>query len=136
MLENDKFYTCKYDRPFKEIMLKEQNKDILKILLEQVLKINIKNIERNTANIHIRRKYLDALLYTNQGKIGIEVNAENKNYVKPRNMAFICDMYSSHTLVGETKIIQIGFSYGLKDKKDIRIYKIQDKENKEFVKIS
>jgi len=43
-------------------------------------------------------------------------------------------MYSSHTLVGETKIIQIGFSYGLKDKKDIRIYKIQDKENKEFVK--
>ena len=144
MLENDKFYTCKYDRLFKEIMLKEQNKDILKILLEQVLKIkinkiDIKNIERNTGNIHIRRKYLDALFYTDQGKIGIEVNAENKDYVKPRNMAFICDMYASHTLVGETytedtKIIQINFSYGLNDKKDIRIYKIQDKENKEFVK--
>ena len=143
-MKEKKFYTCKYDRPFKEIFLKEQNKDILKALLEQVLelkinKIDIKNIERNTGNIKIRRKYLDALLYTDQGKIGIEINSENKDYVKPRNMAFLCDMYASHTLVGqayteETKIIQINFSYGLKDDKGTRIYKIQDKENKEFVK--
>ena len=143
MLENNKFYTCKYDRPFKEIFLKEQNKDLLKVLLEQVLnikinKIEIKNIERNTGNINIRRKYLDALLYTDQGKIGIEINSENKDYIKPRNMAFLCDMYAGHTLVGEsyteeTKIIQINFSYGLKDNNGIRIYKIQDKENKEFV---
>ena len=53
-------------------------------------------------------------------------------------MAYICDMYASYTLVGElytekTKIIQINFTYGLKDNKGIRIYKIQDKENKEFV---
>ena len=86
MLEDNKFYTCKYDIPFKEIFLKEQNKD----------------------------------------------------YIKPRNMAFLCDMYAGHTLVGEsyteeTKIIQINFSYGLKDNNGIRIYKIQDKENKEFV---
>jgi len=143
MLEDNKFYTCKYDRPFKEIFLKEQNKDLLKVLLEQVLnikinEIEIKNIERNTGNINIRRKYLDALLYTDQGKIGIEINSENKDYIKPRNMAFICDMYAGHTLVGksyteETKIIQINFSYGLKDNKGTRIYKIQDKENKEFV---
>ena len=143
MLEDNKFYTCKYDRPFKEIFLKEQNKDLLKVLLEQVLnikinEIEIKNIERNTGNINIRRKYLDALLYTDQGKIGIEINSENKDYVKPRNMAFLCDMYAGHTLVGEsyteeTKIIQINFSYGLKDNNGIRIYKIQDKENKEFV---
>ena len=143
-MKEKKFYTCKYDRPFKEIFLKEQNKDILKALLEQVLelkinKIDIKNIERNTGNIKIRRKYLDALLYTDQGKIGIEINSENKDYVKPRNMAFLCDMYASHTLVGatyteETKIIQINFSYGLRDNKGTRIYKIQDKENKEFVK--
>jgi hypothetical protein len=80
MLEDNKFYTCKYDRPFKEIFLKEQNKDLLKVLLEQVLnlkinEIEIKNIERNTGNINIRRKYLDALLYTDQGKIGIEINS-------------------------------------------------------------
>ena len=37
-IENKKYYTCKYDRPFKEIMLKESNKDILKKLLEHILK--------------------------------------------------------------------------------------------------
>ena len=140
---NDKFYTCKYDRTFKEIFLKEQNKDLLTALLEQILKvkinkIDIKTIERNSSNINVKRKYLDALLYTDQGNIGIEVNASNKEYVRPRNMAYICDMYASYTLVGElytekTKIIQINFTYGLKDNEGIRIYKIQDKDNKEFV---
>lgn len=102
----EKFYTCKYDRPFKEIMLKEKNSDLLKLLLESVLKveiskIEINNIERNTGNIKIKRKHLDALLTTNIGKIGIEVNACAKNdYVKPRNLAYICDMYAAHTLTG------------------------------------
>ena len=128
---------------FKEIFLKEQNKDLLERLLEQILevkinKIDIKTIERNTSNINIKRKYLDALLYTDQGNIGIEINASNKDYVRPRNMAYLCDMYSSYTLIGEsytekTKIIQINFTYGLKDNKGIRIYKMQDKDNKEFV---
>ena len=43
-IENKKYYTCKYDRPFKEIMLKESNKDILKKLLEHILKEEIKEI--------------------------------------------------------------------------------------------
>lgn len=143
MSENNKFYTCKYDKAFKEIFLKEQNKDLLTHLLEKILevkinKIDIKTIERNAGNINIKRKYLDALLYTDQGNIGIEVNASNKDYVRPRNMAYLCDMYASYTLAGEsytekTKIIQINFTYGLKDNKGIRIYKMQDKNNKEFV---
>lgn len=140
----EKFYTCKYDRPFKEIMLKKQNKDILKSLLEKILKveinkIDINNIERNTGNLEIKRKNLDALLTTSIGKIGIEVNALNKPYVKPRNMAYICDIYASHTLVGEeydeeTKIIQINFSYGLKEDYKYTTYKIQNNNKKEFVK--
>ena len=102
----EKFYTCKYDKPFKEIMLKEENKDVLKKLLENILKIKIKEIEinnqeRNTGNIKIRRKHLDALLTTNEGKIEIEVNTSNEKYVHPRNMAYISDIYASHTLVGE-----------------------------------
>ena len=137
----EKFYTCKYDRPFKEIMLKKQNKDILKSLLEKILKveinkIDINNIERNTGNLEIKRKNLDALLTTSIGKIGIEVNALNKPYVKPRNMAYICDIYASHTLVGEeydeeTKIIQINFSYGLKEDYKYTTYKIQNNNKKE-----
>ncbi len=139
----DKFYTCKYDRPFKEIFLKESNRDILKLILENILRVSItdikiNNIERNTGNLSVRRKYLDALLTTNEGKIEIEVNAYDEDYVRPRNTSYICDIYSHHTLVKEeysedTKIIQINLSYGINDTKNMRIYKLRDEEGKEYV---
>ena len=140
---DNKFYTCRYDRPFKEIMSKESNKDILKVIIESILKVKItdiiiNNIERNSGNLRVRRKYLDALLTTNVGKIQIEVNAFNKKYVHPRNTAYICDVYSHHTLVGEdynedTKIIQINLSYEIDDDKSIRIYRLQDESGKRYV---
>ena len=49
----EKYYTCKYDRAFKEIMLKESNKDILK---EEIEEITILPTERNNGNLKIRRK--------------------------------------------------------------------------------
>lgn len=87
----EKFYTCRYDRPFKEIMLNENNKDILTWFLETTLKVKIKNIEvqtveRNTGNINVKRKILDALLITNVGKIQIELNSNNADYVHAKNM--------------------------------------------------
>ena len=142
-VEDTKYYTCKYDRPFKEIMLNKKNEDILKILLKKILKVDIheiihSNIERNTGNLKIRRKYYDVLLKTDKGEIEIELNASNEDYVHPRNMAFISSLYASHTLVGEqynedTNIIQINLTYGLKDSEEMRIYKIQDKDGKKFV---
>ena len=147
MLETEikeKFYTCKYDRPFKEIMLNKKNEDILKLLLKEILKVDIKeivhdNIERNTGNIKIKRKNYDVLLITNQGKIEIELNAFFKPYVHPRNMAYISSLYASHTLVNEqytedTDIIQVNLTYGLNDNKNMRIYKMRDEDGKEFVK--
>ena len=144
-IEEKKYYTCRYDRAFKEVFLKEKNKDLLKDLLELILDVKINGIvlnpnERNTGNLDIRRKTYDALLTTNIGKIQIEVNANNENYVRPRNTAYICDLYSHSTLVGnqyneETMFIQINLSYGLsKNGKPIRRYKIRDEEGKEFVK--
>ena len=143
--EENKYYTCKYDRPFKEIFLNEKNKDMLKDLLEVVLKVKINKIEvkpneRNTRNIKIRRKTYDALLDTNVGKIEIEVNAGIDKYLYPRNAAYICDLYSHHTQVSEeysedVMIMQINFTYGLgKKEKMMRTYKIRDEEGKEFVK--
>ena len=101
----DKFYSCKYDRAFKEVFLKEENKDLLKALLETILKIKINEIkiipnELNDRNIKIKRKILDALIETNIGKIGIEVNSNNKPYVHLRNMTYICDLYASYILSG------------------------------------
>ena len=114
MTEN-KFYTCRYDRTFKEVFMKEENKDLLIYLLEKILKVKINdleylNLEQNVDNIYVKRKHFDLNLKTDVGKIQVEINSINKGYVRPRNMAYICDTYSHHTLKGQnynkdTKII-------------------------------
>ena len=139
-----KFYTCKYDRAFKEVFAKKENKDILSKLLESILKVKINdieylNLERNVDNINIARKHLDLYLNTDIGKIQVEVNSTDKDYVKPRNMSYLCDIYSHHTLKGETyneetMIIQINFSYGIDIEEYIREYKIQDNKGNKYVK--
>ena len=139
----EKFYTCRYDRPFKEIMLNEKNKDILKSLLETTLKVKITKIEirpneRIIGNINIKGKIFDVLVMTNIGKIQIEINANNEEYVHPRNTAYICDTYSHDVLVGEEysediKYMQINLTYGLKDEKEVRRYYIMDEEGKKYV---
>ena len=102
-----KFYTCRYDRAFKEVFMNENNKDILTKLLESILKVKIEeikylNLERNTDNIKLKRKHLDLNLKTNIGYIEVEVNTSTENYVKPRNFSYICDIYSHSTLKGES----------------------------------
>lgn len=143
--EKRKFYTCKYDRPFKEVFLNPRNKDLLKALLELVLeeeinKIEIRGTELISGNIEIRDKRVDALVYTKDKKIEIEINSENRDYIRPRNMSYICNMYQSHTLRGEeyneeTDIVQINFTYGLGEKeRKRRKYKVKDEEGKDYVK--
>lgn len=138
-----KFYTCRYDRAFKEVFMKESNKDILSKLLESILDLKIKeikflNLERNVDNLNVKRKHLDLYLDTNIGKIEVEVNSEDNDYVRPRNTSYLCDIYSHHTLIGKeynelTLIIQINFSYGLNYNEYIRKYMIQDEVNNKFV---
>ena len=94
-----KYYTCKYDRPFKEIFLNKNNENLLIKLLEKILNVKILSInlepnERNSLNINVKRKTYDVLLNTNVGKIILDINANNKNYVHPRNVAYLCDLYS------------------------------------------
>ena len=128
MLETkEKFYTCRSDRAFKEVFMREDSKDILSKVLEAVLEVEVKdikflNLERNVDNIHVRRKYFDMFLDTNIGKIQVEVNADYDMSKKLRNTAFICDTYSHLTLKGEKYtddilVIQINLSYeNVKDK--------------------
>ena len=142
---DEKSYTGRYDRAFKEVFLKPSNQDLLKILLEAILNVKIKEIiyeptERNTGNLKIKRNTLDCLLKTNEGIIGIEVNSSMPPYIHPRNFAFACDMYKSYMTVGEEyseeiKIVQINLSYGLSKKQDrIREYQVQDKSGNKFIK--
>ena len=62
----EKFYTSRNDRVFKEIFMNEENKDILKSLLESILKLKISdikflNLERNVDNIKVRRKHFKVI---------------------------------------------------------------------------
>lgn len=141
--KEEKFYTCRYDRAFKEIMLNEKNTDILKWLLESILKlqietIEIKTVERNTGNLSVRRKVLDALLTTNIGKVQIEVNSNENDYLYPINMAYIADVYSHDTLVGEeytedVMFIQINLTYGKGEEDAYKVYYMQDENGEKFV---
>lgn len=121
-----------------------RNKDLLIYLLEGILKVKIKevkylNLEQNADNVSVKRKHFDLNLKTDIGRIQVEVNASDLGYVRPRNISYLCDIYSHYVLKGQNykedvKMIQINFSYGLKDNKVLRIYYIQDEEQKKYIR--
>ena len=139
-----KFYTCKYDKPFKEIMLNEKNKDILKKLLETILKqeikyINIKNVELSVKGMDVKRKSVDVYLESLNKKIEIEVNTSLESYIHPRNMSYISNIYSSHNLRNDsydekTDIIQINLNYNQKNKRIYNEYMMRDLYGDVYVK--
>ena len=143
-MKQKKFYTCKYDKAFKEIMMKKENFSILKKVLENILEIEIKEIELrplnlNTNNIYVKGKETDLLILTNQGKIEIEVNNHYEDYVRVRNFCYITNIYQNEITEGEQykekiDIIQINLNYGVKDKEYKRIYKMRDEKGKEYIK--
>ena len=144
MIEAKPFYTCKYDKAFKEIMMKKENFNILKKVLESILEVTIQKIELQplhipTGNIHLKGKEVDLLVVTNQGKIEVEVNTYYNDYVRVRNFSYITNIYNNQVTVGDkysedTNVIQINLNYGIPDTKYRRIYKVRDEEGKEYIK--
>ena len=150
----NRFFTCRYDRAFKEVFMNKNNKDLLTVLLESVLNIKINtieylNIEDIVDNIKVRKKLYDLRLNTNVGRIQVEVNSNIYNYSKNRQTAYLCNEYSHITLSGEEyeedlEVIQINFTYGMmknfseKNKnlyndEGIRIYQLMDNKGKLYV---
>ena len=140
-----KFYTCKNDIAFKEIFGNSKNKKLLIWLLERILQVRIDkltylNVESNNNDLTTKRKKLDILVETNVGRINIEMNATNKEYLHPRNFCYLSNIYNKNTSISEdynedTLTIQINFTYGIKDdNKILRIYKVQDDEQKCYIK--
>ena len=119
-LKEKKFYTCRYDTTFKEVFMKEDNKDILIALLESILDIKIKeltylNLEKNNGNIFVKRKHFDLHIKTETENIQIEVNNHLKDYTRNRNASYIFDTYTYEVLRGEdylgkTRVIQINLT--------------------------
>ena len=140
-----KFYTCRNDRAFKEVFLKPNNSDLLKALLEFILKIKIdkleiKKTELLSGNVNIKDKRVDAIVHTGNKKIEIEINSQNKNYLHTRSTAYICNIYQSNASVGDTynedtDIIQVNLTWGLgKNNEEMKIYKIMNEKGELYVK--
>ena len=143
-MDEYKWYSGKYDRAFKEVMLKESNRDILTMLLEHILKVKINTItilnnEKLLSNIHLKSQRLDLNLDTNIGKINVEVNSSYKKITPSRNFSYLADLYSHDILVGkeydlDKKYIQINLSYGLNNNiEPIDIYKIRNDKGNTYI---
>jgi len=139
------FYTCRNDRAFKEVFLKPDNSDLLKALLEFILKIKIdkleiKKTELLSGNVNIKDKRVDAIVHTGNKKIEIEINSQNKDYLHTRSTAYICNIYQSNANVGDTynedtDIIQVNLTWGLgKNNEEMKIYKIMNEKGELYVK--
>ena len=144
-MNSDKFYTCKSDRAFKEVFLKNNDSEPLQALLELILEIKIdyleiKKTELLSGNVNVKDKRVDAVVYAGNKKIDIEINSQDKDYVKPRNTTYICNMYQSHTLVGElydekTDIVLVNLTWGLGSENDkMTKYMIMSEDGKQYVK--
>ena len=139
-----KFYSCRYDKTFKEVFLNPKNEDLLESLLEDILKvkIEIKKIlptELITGNNIIKSKRVDALILATNKKIEIEINASINEYVYIRNTAYICNIYSTNALVGDSynqdiDIIQINLTWGLDYEESKREFRISDKNGNVYIK--
>ena len=139
------FYTCRNDRAFKEVFLNPNNSDLLKALLEFILKIKIdkleiKKTELLSGNVNIKYKRVDAIVHTGNKKIEIEINSQNKDYLHTRSTAYICNIYQSNASVGDTynedtDIIQVNLTWGLgRNNDEMKIYKIMNEKGELYVK--
>ena len=139
------FYTCRNDRAFKEVFLKPDNSDLLKALLEFILKIKIdkleiKKTELLSGNVNVKDKRVDAIVHTGNKKIEIEINSQNKDYLHTRSTAYICNIYQSNANVGDTynedtDIIQVNLTWGLgRNNDEMKIYKIMNEKGELYVK--
>ena len=139
------FYTCRNDRAFKEVFLNPNNSDLLKALLEFILKIKIdeleiKKTELLSGNVNVKDKRVDAIVHTGNKKIEIEINSQNKDYLHTRSTAYICNIYQSNANVGDTynentDIIQVNLTWGLgRNNDEMKIYKIMNVKGELYVK--
>ena len=70
--ETKKFYSCRYDRTFKEVFLKEENEDLLVTLLELTLSLKVYEIQR--LNVETLQGNIEML--------AVEFNYENQCFDK------------------------------------------------------
>ena len=140
---NKPFFTARNDKVFKTILGSEDNKELLKLFLEKIIKEEIKELTflKNELNINYpkeRRKTVDLLVKTEKEFIHIELNNGYSDYLHMRNFCYFTNIYSKKTKAGEKynlkdKFMHIDFTYGKKDKRLYRKYKVMDEEKEKYI---
>ena len=118
-----KYYTAMNDVVFKNALCTEENKDLLKWLLEKIIhkkieKIVILNNERPVTSYNKKGRTLDALVKTSNEIINIEVNSAYYSQLPERNSGYLMSNYVEDLNRGEDyevmhTHIQINFTKGL-----------------------
>lgn len=137
----EKFYTCKYDFVFEKIFMKEENQDLLIYLLEEILKTKIHSLAYLDLGLrpdYIKKKYFDLSLKTDQGDMIININPSSSKDERAMNTVILGDIYynfyqSIDNYYDNTKIIQINFVYDSEDDDLLRVYTMQDNQQKKYV---
>lgn len=135
------FYSCKYDKVFKEVFLNPDNKDILKALLEFTLKTKIDDIKTDMTdvlgkNFTLNDNKTDIILESGNKIINIEIIPQDTNNTRMRNTALLFKLYKTliFTEGYATKdFIQINFSWGIKDDINIDRFKLINNHDKNDV---
>ena len=116
----NKFYKANNDIMFKAIFCKEENRELLKRLLEETLKEKVEIVsvsvpELIKKNIYEKGKTLDVLVRSQGMEINIEVNTYYNLELHRRNASYIFKRYSELTRVGTSyqsmpRVIQINLT--------------------------
>ena len=133
-----KFYKIKNDAMFKAIFCKEENRDALERLIEEVIgkKVNIIRLDVPEVlknNILTKGRTLDVLVKCEDYLINIEINTESDRVsLNRRNASYIFLKYAESVHINENyinmpKVIQINLS-NMKSKELVYKYTLYDKE--------
>ena len=95
-----KQYSAKYDLIFQQSMCTENNQDILKWFLEHLLETDIKNLKVLSpvlpiSTLYERKKTVDVLVETDEGRINIEVNNTYYKALNKRNFGYLGAAYNA-----------------------------------------
>ena len=139
-----KYLNATNDAMFKAIFLKENNRDLLKRLIEEVIekKVEIEKadaVELPKNNILSKGKILDILVKSEEGEINIELNNYSNKYLHRRNASYIFNRYATSVTVGKRysemkKFMQINLTNDKEyDIEQISCYKLINDKKEEFI---
>lgn len=108
-MQKTKYYTSRYDVIFKNIVLSKSGKEILKAIVESVIKKKIETLEIVNSELKKKRykekgKTVDLLVKSEGKLINIEINNYVADYIRNRNLSYLASNFVTSINKGEDYI--------------------------------